>query len=831
MITRDLFISHSSADASAARELRAELEEAGYTCWMAPDDITGNETWAEQILGAIEQCRAMIVLVSAGANASSHVSREVSLALGRKRALLPIRIEAVTPQGPLEYLLSLVQRVDAFPPPIASHRDRILKRVETTLGAAATAPGSLTIDATAALGPGSVVDDFTIEGLLGEGGMATVYRARQSEPRRAVALKVVRADRAADASYRRRFLAETETLVALEHPSIVPIYDAGDDAGRLYLAMRLVDGMDLQARIARDGSLSLRETTRILEPIADAIDHAHASGIVHRDLKPSNILLDASGRPYLTDFGLGKRLDGAPSLSDPGLVIGTLGYMAPEQFQGDSEAATAPAIDIYALACVAYICLTGTPAFPQRTVEQVVAAKLGDAAPGIRTVKPDLPPGVDQVIARGMAKDPAERFGSARELVAELVRVADTAIGPETLIVDVKHSTSPVDRALRWFRANTAAALLGTALALVGVVVVSAGVIGLGDDGSGASPGPGSPAPASSVPGTSTAPASRAPSAAPASATPPPDIAFPSETEAALLRTIPILGPREGCRRWDLAAGDEAILEAGAYDGAIAGIACPASNLVGDTSMIYHAFFDDDDALAAAYGTITEPLAGANPRCAKDTELPGTASWFMPLEGKETTSGSLACFASGDEVQFVWTHTGLRVLAQAARDTNDLARATWERWATSLSEEEQALRDALPALSTPSQCGRAAGRPYGDARATLVCPGPGGDESSPIRYALFASKEDARAAYTTIMTAAGYPEITPEHCYSTPPSDGSTGWGYLVDGTVGPEQGMVGCHDETTTWAADSLSVLGEWTGPIEDAMAFFDKWIIAIPH
>ena len=153
-LSLDLFISHSSVDAGAARELRAELEAAGYSCWMAPDDVTGTDTWAEQILGAIEQCRAMIVLVSAGANASTHVSREVSLALGRKRALLPVRIEAVSPQGPLEYLLSLVQRVDAFPPPIASHRARILKRVEATLGAAAGVVKPDGIDPTAALGPG-----------------------------------------------------------------------------------------------------------------------------------------------------------------------------------------------------------------------------------------------------------------------------------------------------------------------------------------------------------------------------------------------------------------------------------------------------------------------------------------------------------------------------------------------------------------------------------------------------------------------------------------------------------------------------------------------------
>jgi hypothetical protein len=140
MPARDVFISHSSADAAIARELRAIVEGAGFTCWMAPDDIVGTETWTEQILDAIHESRAMVVLVSAASNKSQHVSREVNLALGRHRAVLPIRIEAVEPEGPLEYLLSLVQHLDAFPPPISSHRDRIIRRLESIVHPQADAP-------------------------------------------------------------------------------------------------------------------------------------------------------------------------------------------------------------------------------------------------------------------------------------------------------------------------------------------------------------------------------------------------------------------------------------------------------------------------------------------------------------------------------------------------------------------------------------------------------------------------------------------------------------------------------------------------------------------
>jgi TIR domain len=150
--SRDVFISHSSGDADAARALRTIIEGAGYSCWMAPDDIVGTGTWTEQILGAIADSKAMIVLISTASNRSPHVSREVNLALGKGRAVLPIRIEDVPPQGSLEYLLSLVQRVDAFPPPIADHRDRVMRRLETIVqpddttrvvaAAAASAPPS-----------------------------------------------------------------------------------------------------------------------------------------------------------------------------------------------------------------------------------------------------------------------------------------------------------------------------------------------------------------------------------------------------------------------------------------------------------------------------------------------------------------------------------------------------------------------------------------------------------------------------------------------------------------------------------------------------------------
>ena len=282
-------------------------------------------------------------------------------------------------------------------------------------------PAHAAVALPAALGPGSFVGPFTIEARIGQGGMATIYRARQDGPRRFVALKVIREDHAADPEYSRRFLDEAETLATLEHPAIVPIYAAGAANGVLYIAMRLVGGPDLQSRISRESRLGLRETVAILEPIADAIDYAHAMGIIHRDLKPSNIIVDAAGHPYLTDFGVGKRIELGGSPRAPAIAMGTLDFMAPEQVvAAPVDPSLEPAIDTYALGCVAYTCLTGRPPFLRETRDALLYAHAYEFAPSIRAIVPEAPAALDGVFARVLAKDPAARFASARSFVAAL---------------------------------------------------------------------------------------------------------------------------------------------------------------------------------------------------------------------------------------------------------------------------------------------------------------------------------------------------------------------------------------------------------------------------
>jgi serine/threonine-protein kinase len=522
MKARDLFISHSSADAEAARQLRRDLEDAGYTCWMAPDDVVGTETWTEQILDAIGACRAALVLVSATANQSTHVSREVNLALGRGRPVLPIRIESVAPEGSLEYLLSLVQRVDAFPPPVSDHREEILRRLQGIVppagaeGAPASEPGPPKVGAepspareagkaesefpagatppvpkprkragdrhAAGIGPGSDVGGFVIEEVLGEGGMARVFRARQSEPSRAVALKVIRSDHARNAAYRQGFVTEKATLASLEHPSIVPIYAAGDDDGVLYIAMRLIDGVDLKTRIANQGRLSIRETVDILRPVADAIDYAHEMGVIHRDLKPANVILDRRGRPYLTDFGIGEPTDAKSAGPIAAIAMGTVEYMAPELATPGDGSAVGQAIDVYALGCIAFECLAGKPPFVRDSPDAVIAAHVNDQVPSLRAMRAEIPKAVDELVGKALAKDPAARFGTAGEFVSGLETVARAASQGSTQPVVLPEMQRPSARARRWLGANMPLAVIGSSLGAIALAVAVVMAIGGGGD-------------------------------------------------------------------------------------------------------------------------------------------------------------------------------------------------------------------------------------------------------------------------------------------------------------------------------------------------------------
>jgi Protein kinase domain len=258
----------------------------------------------------------------------------------------------------------------------------------------------------------TVVAGYRIDGTLGEGGMGTVYRATQLSLERVVALKVLTAELSADAGFRERFRREGLLQAALDHPHIVTVYEAGEANERLFLAMRMVEGPTLKDLIVRH-ELDDRRALRLLTQVAEALDAAHLKGLIHRDVKPQNVLVGVGDHAYLADFGLTKGSDDA-AMTETGQFVGTIDYISPEQARG--ERATA-ASDVYALTAVLCECLTGKVPYVKATEERVLLAHLSEPPPKLTEVRSDLPAAMDEVVAKGMAKEPSQRPASAGELM------------------------------------------------------------------------------------------------------------------------------------------------------------------------------------------------------------------------------------------------------------------------------------------------------------------------------------------------------------------------------------------------------------------------------
>jgi streptogramin lyase len=271
-------------------------------------------------------------------------------------------------------------------------------------------------------GAGTDFVGYRMEEVIGRGGMGVVYRAHDLRLKRTVALKLIAPELAFDERFRERFARETELAMALEHPNVVPIYDAGEVDGHLYLAMRLVEGTDLKAVLASDGPLEPARALTICEQVAKALDAAHAKGLVHRDVKPSNVLLDASEHVYLADFGLTRRLEEQGALAGDGRSIGTPAYLAPEQIEGRPVDGRS---DVYALGCLLFECLTGSVPFRRASRLAAAWAHLEEEPPSASEPKPELPAASDPIIQRALAKEPDERYPTC----AALIVAAEQALG------------------------------------------------------------------------------------------------------------------------------------------------------------------------------------------------------------------------------------------------------------------------------------------------------------------------------------------------------------------------------------------------------------------
>ena len=256
---------------------------------------------------------------------------------------------------------------------------------------------------------------YTIEAVAGRGGMGIVYRARQVRPSRLVALKVISPQLASESGFRERFEHESEIAASIEHSNVIPVYEVGEESELLFLAMRYVEGTDLGKLIATEGRLPPIRAVQILGELTAALDAAHERGLVHRDVKPANVLIAREGgreHVYLTDFGLAKLAEGRGQ-TRTGIFLGTIDYAAPEQFEGRRVDART---DVYACGCVLYDMLTGNVPFPREGEPAIMFAHISAEAPSARALVPSLPPEVDAVIARAMAKDPDARYPSAGDL-------------------------------------------------------------------------------------------------------------------------------------------------------------------------------------------------------------------------------------------------------------------------------------------------------------------------------------------------------------------------------------------------------------------------------
>ena len=277
-----------------------------------------------------------------------------------------------------------------------------------------------------ALSEGQLLGPYRIEAPMGQGGMATIYRATQQRLGRVVAIKMLHPVFLQDTTFLARFEREAQIVARLDHPHIVPVYDFSDYNGQPYLVMKYIDGTTLKMAQA-DGPLPPAEILRLLTPIADALDYAHRQGVLHRDIKPSNILLAGDGTPWLTDFGLARMAALGSSTLSGDMMLGTPHYISPEQALG-SQNLTA-ATDLYSFGVVLYELVTGRVPFTGDTPYAIVHAHIYDPLPAPRSINPNIAPAVEAVLVKALSKEPAQRYPTAAALI-EAYRAALNASEP-----------------------------------------------------------------------------------------------------------------------------------------------------------------------------------------------------------------------------------------------------------------------------------------------------------------------------------------------------------------------------------------------------------------
>ena len=344
-----------------------------------------------------------------------------------------------------------------------------------------------------------------IEGEIGRGGMGVVYRARHLALDRERALKVIAPTLSADPTFRERFQRESRLAASVEHPNVIPVHHAGEEGGVLYLSMRLVNGPDLGQVVEGGGRLPLRRAAELIAGVGAGLDAAHARGLIHRDVKPANVLVEGERegeRVFLTDFGISRLAAGGGTLTSSAGFIGSVDYVAPEQIEGE---ATDSRVDVYALGCLLHYAVTGQPPFPRDNDLAKLYAHANAPRPRPSESVPDLPPAVDDVVARAMAIRPEDRYATAGELVADLRR----AVQGDVALAPAPPALPPSDRApTRAIREPRGRRRLWWTLGAVGALAIAAAIIAVVlTSGESNTPSAGAPPAARSTPANPPPPA------------------------------------------------------------------------------------------------------------------------------------------------------------------------------------------------------------------------------------------------------------------------------------------------------------------------------------
>jgi serine/threonine protein kinase len=325
-----------------------------------------------------------------------------------------------------------------------------------------------------------------VEEMISHGDMGVVYHAEELALQRPVALKLILPEYSRDERFRERFRRESKIAASIDHPNVIPVFDAGDETGVLYIMMRLVEGTDLRALIAAQAGLEPLRVARIVRQVGLALDAAHARGMLHRDIKPSNVLLARRDHVYLTDFGLAKEATSVDALTRGQTIVARAEYVAPEQILNQRVDARA---DIYALGCLLFEALTGEPPFARWTGGPGALAHLDAPRPTPSDLRPDLPREFDDVLHRAMATEPSERYPSAGDLgeAALVAAGGQRRAGPMTVVAtgEAAFADQPLAQAPagapRELVANVAHAgradVLRWAIALAGLAIVAVGMV------------------------------------------------------------------------------------------------------------------------------------------------------------------------------------------------------------------------------------------------------------------------------------------------------------------------------------------------------------------